>query len=65
MGEGSCAEKNFRRKWQWGGMERRHYVLNKHYEGKEWAELGKLMDEARSDVSEYVYFVAKMKQMGK
>lgn len=34
-------------------------------EGKEWAELGTLMDEARSDVSEYVYVRKKMEQMGK
>lgn len=34
-------------------------------EGKEWAELGTLMDEARSDVSEYVYIRKKMEQMGK
>lgn len=31
-------------------------------EGKEWAELGTLMDEARSDVSEYVYVRKKMEQ---
>lgn len=32
---------------------------------KEWAELRKLMDEARSDASEYVYIVEKVEQMGK
>lgn len=34
-------------------------------EGKEWAELGKLMDEARSDASEYVSVAEKMEQTGK